>query len=86
MSRLGKLSRPADAASHELYKFPLSYSDDAEMMTLDNGSHWSSDVAKKLNTRQSHAVSWHTDTIFENVPADYSSLTLVEFPEAGGGG
>jgi alpha-ketoglutarate-dependent taurine dioxygenase len=28
---------------------------------------------------------WHSDIAFEPVPADYSSLRLVELPETGGG-
>ncbi|KAK0115661.1 hypothetical protein ONS96_014108 [Cadophora gregata f. sp. sojae] len=37
----------------------------------------------RRNTKATEA-SWHSDIQFEEVPADYTSLTLVELPESGG--
>jgi len=79
--RMGKYSGPTKEDT--LYKFPLSYSDDPEVLLLK-----SSDFVSRYNDqmikRQNHAQAWHTDSIYEPAPSDISSLRLVQFPEAGG--
>ncbi|KUI63736.1 hypothetical protein VM1G_10504 [Cytospora mali] len=37
-----------------------------------------------LSPKQQSSAQWHSDIAFEPVPADYTSLRLVELPETGG--
>lgn len=37
------------------------------------------------NKKQSTFKEWHSDIAFEPVPADYTSLRLVQLPKTGGG-
>lgn len=38
-----------------------------------------------LSPKKQSSAQWHSDIAFEPVPADYTSLRLVELPETGGG-
>ncbi|KAM0322579.1 hypothetical protein ACHAQA_009426 [Verticillium albo-atrum] len=38
----------------------------------------------KQNTKKQNSSQWHSDIAFEPVPADYTSLRLVELPKTGG--
>lgn len=38
-----------------------------------------------LSPKKQATSQWHSDIAFEPVPADYTSLRLVELPETGGG-
>lgn len=38
-----------------------------------------------LSPKKQAASQWHSDIAFEPVPADYTSLRLIELPETGGG-
>ena len=42
------------------------------------------DITTQKNKRQYDAAQWHSDIQFEPVPADYTSLRLVELPTTGG--
>jgi alpha-ketoglutarate-dependent taurine dioxygenase len=38
-----------------------------------------------LSPKKQNSAQWHSDIAFEPVPADYTSLRLVELPQTGGG-
>lgn len=40
---------------------------------------------EQISLKKQNNAQWHSDIAFEPVPADYTSLRLVEFPETGGG-
>lgn len=46
----------------------------------------SEETPAERNRNHLHSDLWHSDITFEPVPADYSSLRLVELPENGSGG
>lgn len=90
IERLGQLSgRPATSSLHI---HPVLNSDrelggdDAEISTI------SSEQYKQLykprpnsySWKRQDAGSWHSDIAFEPVPADFSSLRLVQLPKTGG--
>ncbi len=91
IERLGELTgRPATSGLHI---HPVLNSerelggDDPEISTI------SSELNKQLykprpNTfsdKRQDGASWHSDIAFEPVPADYSSLRLIQLPKVGGG-
>ncbi|KAH6683624.1 hypothetical protein F5X68DRAFT_233681 [Plectosphaerella plurivora] len=39
---------------------------------------------QQQNTKKQNSAGWHSDIAFEPVPADFSSLRLVELPKSGG--
>lgn len=39
----------------------------------------------ELSPKKQKTAQWHSDIAFEPVPADYTSLRLVELPKTGGG-
>lgn len=94
LQKIGVLSgKPATSGLHihpllnpqrEEYKI-----DDLEISTID------SELAKRLykdagsvanwrTQKRQTSGTWHSDIGFENVPADYSSLRLVNIPKTGG--
>lgn len=42
-------------------------------------------VADSLSVKKQSSGQWHSDIAFEPVPADYTSLRLVQLPTTGGG-
>jgi len=38
-----------------------------------------------LSPKKQNTAQWHSDTAFEPVPADYTSLRLTQLPKTGGG-
>jgi alpha-ketoglutarate-dependent taurine dioxygenase len=38
-----------------------------------------------LSPKRQNTAHWHSDTAFEPVPADYTSLRLTQLPKTGGG-
>lgn len=41
--------------------------------------------SKHVNLKRQNNSQWHSDIGFEPVPADFTSLRLIEIPETGGG-
>lgn len=97
--RLGELAgRPKTSSLHIhplLNSAPGLGGDDPEISTIsskdgvkyfrnasDKNSHVSS---KQVNLKKQNNSQWHSDIAFEPVPADFTSLRLIELPETGGG-
>jgi alpha-ketoglutarate-dependent taurine dioxygenase len=90
--RLGELSgRPTTSGLHI---HPLLNSeregggDDPEISTISSRQHkkfYRPGVDGELSPKKQSTAQWHSDIAFEPVPADYSSLRLVELPQTGGG-
>jgi len=90
--RLGELTgRPATSGLHI---HPLLNSDrelggsDPEISTISsvqNKQYYRRAVASELSPKKQSTAQWHSDIAFEPVPADYTSLRLVELPKTGGG-
>ena len=57
---------------------------DLEISTID--SKLNEQIYKDTATRekQQSSVHWHSDIAFEPIPADYSSLRMVDLPKTGG--
>lgn len=61
---------------------------DKEISTISSVQHgklYKRETADQLSTKKQYSAQWHSDIAFEPVPADYTSLRLVELPETGGG-
>ena len=91
--RLGELTgRPATSGLHI---HPILNSErelggsDPEISTISsiqNKQFYSQKVADDaLSPKKQNSGQWHSDIAFEPVPADYTSLRLVELPTTGGG-
>lgn len=93
ISRLGELSgRPT---SSTLHTHPIlnntsefGVKEDSEISTISSqyrAKHYLNNGNNSLrrNTRNTEA-SWHSDIQFEEVPADYTSLRIVQLPKNGG--
>lgn len=90
ISRLGELTgRPTSSTLHihPVLNSKNEFGDgDSEISTITSLYRKNRvDLAKSLrrNTRNTEA-SWHSDIQFEEVPADYTSLRLVQLPKNGG--
>ncbi|KAF1810157.1 alpha-ketoglutarate-dependent taurine dioxygenase [Eremomyces bilateralis CBS 781.70] len=60
---------------------------DPEISTISSAQHkkrYSVAPGEKLTAKPPSAEYWHSDIAFEPVPADYSSLRLIELPRTGG--
>lgn len=90
--RLGELvGRPATSGLHI---HPILNSErelggnDPEISTISsiqNKKFYSKTVSDSLSPKKQSSAQWHSDIAFEPVPADYTSLRLVELPSTGGG-
>lgn len=90
--RLGELTgRPATSGLHI---HPILNSerelggDDPEISTISsvqNKQLYARAVPDTLSVKKQSSAQWHSDIAFEPVPADYTSLRLVELPSTGGG-
>ncbi|KAF1354764.1 hypothetical protein BDV97DRAFT_374757 [Delphinella strobiligena] len=89
IQRLGELSgKPSDSTLHI---HPV-LNDSRELGDSDPQiSTISSEQRKKLytheaqlNKKQYDSAQWHSDIQFEKVPADYTSLRLIQLPKTGG--
>ena len=90
--RLGELSgRPKTSGLHI---HPLLNSerefggDDPEISTISSEQqkkYYKHDTSGELSPKKQSRAQWHSDIPFEPVPADYSSLRLVQLPKTGGG-
>jgi alpha-ketoglutarate-dependent taurine dioxygenase len=90
--RLGELTgRPATSGLHI---HPILNSerelggDDPEISTISsiqNKKFYSRGVPDTLSPKNQSSAQWHSDIAFEPVPADYTSLRLVQLPTTGGG-
>lgn len=61
---------------------------DKEISTISSVQHgklYKRERADQLSVKKQYSAQWHSDIAFEPVPADYTSLRLVELPETGGG-
>jgi alpha-ketoglutarate-dependent taurine dioxygenase len=89
--RLGELTgRPATSGLH-IHPILNSERDlggnDLEISTISsvqNKKFYSKTVADTLSVKNQSSAQWHSDIAFEPVPADYTSLRLVELPTTGG--
>ena len=91
--RLGELTgRPATSGLHihpilnserELGGNDLEISTISSIQTKQFYSQ--SNTADALSPKKQNSGQWHSDIAFEPVPADYTSLRLVELPTTGGG-
>jgi alpha-ketoglutarate-dependent taurine dioxygenase len=89
--RLGELTgRPATSGLHI---HPILNSerelggDDPEISTISsiqNKKFYSRGVPDTLSPKNQSSAQWHSDIAFEPVPADYTSLRLVQLPTTGG--
>ncbi|KAG7288239.1 hypothetical protein NEMBOFW57_007770 [Staphylotrichum longicolle] len=89
--RLGELAgRPATSGLHI---HPLLNSerefggDDPEISTISsvqNKKYYSKSIAESLSVKKQSSGQWHSDIAFEPIPADYTSLRLIELPTTGG--
>ncbi|KAL1841701.1 hypothetical protein VTK73DRAFT_3413 [Phialemonium thermophilum] len=89
--RLGKLTgRPATSGLHI---HPILNSerelggDDPEISTISSiqqKKYYRKDAEGELSPKKQSRAQWHSDIAFEPVPADYTSLRLVQLPETGG--
>lgn len=90
--KLGELTgRPATSGLHI---HPILNSerelggDDPEISTISsiqNKKFYSKVAPDSLSAKKQSSAQWHSDIAFEPVPADYTSLRLVELPSTGGG-
>lgn len=90
--RLGKLTgRPATSGLHI---HPILNSErelggsDPEISTISSVQHdkfYKQTRPDELSPKKQKTAQWHSDIAFEPVPADYTSLRLVELPKTGGG-
>ena len=61
---------------------------DPEISTISSLQHkayYRKPVPDGLSSKGQATAQWHSDIAFEPVPADYSSLRLVQLPKTGGG-
>ncbi|KAF6806741.1 alpha-ketoglutarate-dependent sulfonate [Colletotrichum sojae] len=90
--RLGELTgRPAESGLHI---HPLLNSErelggsDPEISTISSVQHkkfYRKPLAgEELSPKKQSTAQWHSDIAFEPVPADFSSLRLVQLPKTGG--
>ncbi|KAL2133533.1 hypothetical protein VTI74DRAFT_2219 [Chaetomium olivicolor] len=89
--RLGELTgRPTTSGLHI---HPILNSerelggDDLEISTISsvqNKQFYSKDRPETLSLKKQSSAQWHSDIAFEPVPADYTSLRLVQLPTTGG--
>ncbi|KAK0621700.1 hypothetical protein B0T17DRAFT_560048 [Bombardia bombarda] len=89
--RLGELTgRPATSSLHI---HPVLNSErelggnDPEISTISseqNKKLYYETVPEGLSTKKQNTAQWHSDIAFEPVPADYTSLRLVDLPSTGG--
>lgn len=90
--RLGELTgRPATSGLHV---HPILNSEreeggsDPEISTISSVQHkriYRKEANDELSPKKQNSAQWHSDIAFEPVPADYTSLRLVELPSTGGG-
>ncbi|KAB5532495.1 hypothetical protein GE09DRAFT_1040248 [Coniochaeta sp. 2T2.1] len=89
--RLGELTgRPATSGLH-IHPILNSERDlggsDPEISTISSVQHnkfYVKQDSDELSPKKQSSAQWHSDIAFEPVPADYTSLRLVELPETGG--
>ncbi|EOO03811.1 putative alpha-ketoglutarate-dependent taurine dioxygenase protein [Phaeoacremonium minimum UCRPA7] len=89
--RLGELTgRPATSGLH-IHPILNSERDlggsDPEISTISSVQHkqiYKRQTDDQLSVKKSNSAQWHSDIAFEPVPADYTSLRLVELPSTGG--
>ncbi|KAH8912692.1 taurine catabolism dioxygenase [Coniochaeta sp. PMI_546] len=89
--RLGELTgRPATSGLHI---HPILNSErelggsDPEISTISSVQHnrfYVKQEPDELSPKKQSSAQWHSDIAFEPVPADYTSLRLVELPKTGG--
>ncbi|KXX79242.1 putative alpha-ketoglutarate-dependent sulfonate dioxygenase [Madurella mycetomatis] len=52
--------------------------------SIQNKHFYARSVPDSLSVKKQSSAQWHSDIAFEPVPADYTSLRLVELPRTGG--
>ena len=91
--KLGELAgRPATSGLHI---HPILNSereilggDDLEISTISSvqsKKYYAKTLAESVSNKKQSSGQWHSDIAFEPVPADYTSLRLVDLPTTGGG-
>lgn len=61
---------------------------DPEISTISsvqNRQYYRQPAEEGRSPKKQYTAQWHSDIAFEPVPADYTSLRLVELPATGGG-
>jgi alpha-ketoglutarate-dependent taurine dioxygenase len=88
--RLGELTgRPKSSTLHihpilnGTNEFGVKDSEISTITSLYRKNRYEVKPSLRRNTRKTEA-SWHSDIQFEEVPADYTSLRIVQLPENGG--
>jgi len=89
--RLGQLAgRPATSGLHI---HPILNSErelggqDPEISTISSvqfKNFYKKDATEDLSPKKQSSAQWHSDIAFEPIPADYTSLRLVDLPSTGG--
>jgi alpha-ketoglutarate-dependent taurine dioxygenase len=90
--RLGELTgRPATSGLHihpVLNPERELGGSDPEISTISSVQHgklYAKTTEDELSPKNQSSAQWHSDIAFEPVPADYTSLRLVQLPKTGGG-
>ena len=90
ITRLGELTgRPKSSTLHihpilnSSNEFGVADSEISTITSLYRKKRYDITPSLRRNTRNTEAL-WHSDIQFEEVPADYTSLRLVELPKNGG--
>lgn len=61
---------------------------DKEVSTISSvqfNKLYKTEAPDALSPKKQYTAGWHSDIAFEPVPADYTSLRLVDLPKTGGG-
>jgi alpha-ketoglutarate-dependent taurine dioxygenase len=92
INRLGQLAgKPATSGLHV---HPILNDErelggtDPEISTISSVQHkafYRKPGPEDLSPKKQVTAQWHSDIAFEPVPADYTSLRLVQLPKTGGG-
>lgn len=89
--RLGELTgRPKTSGLHihpilnDAREFGGNDPEISTISSVQNGKLYKRLAADALSPKKQKASMWHSDIAFEPVPADYTSLRLIELPETGG--
>lgn len=90
--RLGELTgRPSTSGLHihpilnSERELGGDYPEISTISSIQNKKFYSKAAPESLSTKKQRSAQWHSDIAFEPVPADYTSLRLVELPTTGGG-
>ena len=91
MQRLGELTGKPKTAGlhiHPIMNSERESGGDPEINTISSAQRdkfLRKSGPDMLSPKRQNTALWHSDTAFEPVPADYTSLRLTQLPKTGGG-